>query len=218
MTQLPPEAHAQHMGILWMLHLSEQLPAGPAPRVAATFQRAGPEVAGELASAMGFGDPAPVLHRLQRGRHCYIARIEKRLVAYGWITFDREDIGELGLSVRLRPGEAYIWDCATLPAYRGQRLYPALLASILRELQRDGLQRAWIGMDADNLPSQTGAALAGFQPVIDILLAYTNSARTFLARGYPNMPEKQVQDAQYALFGDRTASSVTLPQDLSADA
>lgn len=203
-----PASDVQHMGLLCRLSLAKPLPACPAPRVSATFLRVESALVKELAPVMGFADPAPVLQRLNLGRHCYIARVAGQLAAYGWLTFDKEEIGELGLSVRLLPGEAYIWDCATLPAFRGQRLYPALLASILGELQRTGFQRVWIGMDADNLPSKTGAVLAGFQPVIDILLVREPHTRRFLVRGYPDVPSEYVQDAQYALFGDRNITSV----------
>lgn len=206
----PAEINAQHMGLLWMLSLAEPLPVGPTPRIAATFHIAGLEQAAELAAAMGFADPEPVLQRFEQGRCCAIARVAGQLAAYGWQTFDEEGIGELGLRMRLLPGEVYLWDCATLPAWRGQRLYPALLSYMLDVLQHDGFQRVWIGMDADNLPSQTGAALAGFQPIIDILLVREPHTRRFLARGYPDVPEEHVRDAQYALFGDRDASSLVV--------
>lgn len=203
-----PEDKTQHMGILCLLDLAQPLPAHPVARVPATFLRAEQAIAGELAAAMRLADATPVLQRLSLGRHCYIARVAGQLVAYGWLTFDKEEIGELGLSVRLLPGEAYIWDCATLPAFRGQRLYPALLFHMLAILQQTGFRRAWIGMDADNLPSQTGATLAGFQPVIDILLEREPDAPRFIARGYPSVAYEYVQDAQYALFGDRQTNSV----------
>jgi GNAT superfamily N-acetyltransferase len=207
----PFERDVQHMGLLCLLALDKPLPAGPAPRVPASFHRADDALAGELAGAMGFADPAPVLQRLHQGRQCYFARVAGQLVAYGWLTFDKEDIGELGLSVRLLPGEAYIWDCATLPALRGQRLYPALLGHMLSELQRTGFQRVWIGMDADNLPSRTGAVLAGFQPVIDILLVREPQTSYYQVRGYPGVADEDVQAAQYALFGDRHRQSVPVP-------
>ncbi len=207
------DMNAEHMGLLWLKRLDMPIFAGLAvSRVETTFLRADPELAGELAAAMGFADAEPVLHRLSLGRDCYIARVADQLVAYGWLTFDQEDIGELGLSIRLLPGEAYIWDCVTLLAFRGQRLYPALLFHMLSQLQQTGFQRAWIGMDADNLPSQTGAALAGFQPIIDILLACEPHTRRFFARGYPDVPDEYVQDAQYALFGDRDVSSLVVPE------
>ena len=205
------EPGAQHMGLFWSLRLDGPLPAAPVSRVPATFLRASSENADELAAAMGLDDPAPVLQRFQRGCHCYIARNADRLVAYGWITFDEELIGGLNLRVRLLPGEAYIWDCATLPAYRGQHLYPALLAHMQRELQSAGFRRIWIGMDADNRPSQLGIARAGFQHILDILQVRGEQThtRTLLTRPCPGISEQDVRAAQYALFGDERTDKVT---------
>jgi GNAT superfamily N-acetyltransferase len=202
MTQ-PAEADVLPQGTLWTLDLDQPLPPGPEPRVPVAFMRAGPEVAQELARAMDLDGPVPVLQRFDSGRHCYIGRIDGTLVTYGWVTFDEEDIGELGLSIRLKAGEAYIWNCATLPAHRGQRLYPALLSHIIRELHLQGLHRVWIGTDADNLPSQSGIALAGFQPVGDVVIRRgPTMLRTWL-RGRPGVPEQLVMDVRYALFGER---------------
>ncbi len=198
----PTETGAQHLGILWMLKLDRSLPTGPEPLVPATFMRVGPEIARELAQAMGLDEAAMVLQRFARGRHCYIARVEGKLVTYGWVTFDEEGIGEIGLRIRLKAGEAYIWDCATLPAYRGLRLYPALLVHILGELYAAGLQRVWIGTDADNLPSQSGVALVGFLPVADVMLTRVLALRRPWVRGRPGVPEQDVMDARYALLGD----------------
>ncbi|HLI70121.1 MAG TPA: GNAT family N-acetyltransferase [Ktedonobacteraceae bacterium] len=204
------EPDTQHVGLFWTLRLDGQLPPVTESGVPATFLHAGPELAGELAQAMGLADPVPILQRFQQGKRCHIARVADQLVTYGWITFDEEHIGELGLTVRLLPGEAYIWDCGTLPEYRGRHLYPALLAHMLRELQNDGFRRVWIGMDADNLPSQAGVARAGFQPIVDILLTHDGPTRTLLARGYPDVSTQDIQAAQYALFGQREASSITI--------
>ncbi len=152
---------------------------------------------------MEFDDPTAILQRFTRGCHGYIARIEGKLAAYGWVTFDEESIGELGLSIRLKTGDAYIWDCATLPAYRGQRLYPALLAHILSELQSSGLRRAWIGADTDNLSSQAGMALAGFSPAVDVIMTRVLTIRRLWVRGRPGVPEQVVADVRQALFGKR---------------
>jgi GNAT superfamily N-acetyltransferase len=202
MTQ-PTEADARPQGTLWMLDLDQPLPAGPVVRVPVEFMRAGPEAAQELAQAMDLEGPAVVLQRFDNGRHCYVGRIEGTLVTYGWVTFDEEDIGELGLSIRLKAGEAYIWNCATLPAYRGQRLYPALLAHIVRELHHQGLHRIWIGTDTDNLPSQSGMALAGFQPIGDIVISPILTMRRVWMRGRPGAPAQLVMDARHALLGER---------------
>lgn len=205
------ESDVQHMGLFWTLHLARPLPAAVIPHAPVTFRRIGSDVAEELASAMGLADPAPVFLRLRQGRHCSIGRSEGRLAVYGWITFDEEVIGGLDLRVRLLPGEAYIWDCATLPAYRGRHLYAALLTCMQRELQDAGFQRIWIGMDAGNLPSRAGVARAGFQHVVDIVQVRNTPARIFMARPAPGASQEDVQAARYALFGDREASSVTLP-------
>jgi GNAT superfamily N-acetyltransferase len=195
----PAETDAQPQGTFWMLNLAESLPVGPIPRVPATFMRIDPAAAQEPAQAMALDDLTGVLQRFARGCHCYGWRIEGKLVTYGWVTFDEEHIGELGLSFRLKTGEAYIWDCATLPAYRGLRLYPALLAHILCELHQAGLHRVWIGTDTDNLASQSGLALVGFQPVVDVII----TCALPLVRGRPGVPEQLVTDVQYALFGNR---------------
>jgi phospholipase/carboxylesterase len=197
----PAEPDVPPQGTLWMLDLGQPLPVGPVPQVPVVFMRAGPEVAQELAQAMDLDDQAMVLQRFDNGRHCYICRIEGRLAAYGWVTFDEEDIGELGLSIRLKAGEAYIWNCATLPAYRGQRLYPALLAHIIGELYHQGLRRVWIGTDTDNLPSQSGLALAGFQPIGDIVISHVLTMRRAWLRGRPGISERLVMDVRQALLG-----------------
>jgi ribosomal protein S18 acetylase RimI-like enzyme len=200
------------MGLFWSLRLDGPLPAAVEPGLSATFLRAGLEESADLAVAMGFDDVEPVVQRFERGCHCHIARVDGRLAGYGWITFGKERIGELGLSVHLLVGEAYIWDCATLAAYRGQRLYPALLSFMLCELRSAGYRRVWIGMDADNKSSQAGVARAGFQLIVALLQASHPPTRIFLIQGYPGISEQDVQDAQYALLGDRTASSLELAE------
>jgi ribosomal protein S18 acetylase RimI-like enzyme len=204
------EIDAQHIGTFWMLKFERPSPADLAQphyaslaRIPATFTRVGPEVAQELARVMELDDPAVILQRFAAGRHCYVARVAGQLVTYGWVTFDEENIGELGLSIRLKAGEAYIWDCATVPAFRGQRLYPALLTHILRALQAEGLQRVWIGTNRDNLASQIGIVAAGFQPVADFLIVNAPSKREVRLRGRTGVSKQDLEDVQHALSGNR---------------
>lgn len=199
----------QHVGTFWILDLDSPMPSGIVPRVPATFQRLGPETALQLAQSMGLDDPAEVYHRFATGRRCYAAFVEGRLAAYGWVSFDREEIGELGICIRLLPGEAYIWNCATLPAYRGQRLYPALLAYMISELHAEGLRRIWIGADADNVASQVGIAQAGFRPIADMVIACVIALRRPWLRGRPGVPEHLVMDARRAVFGDAAQAWMT---------
>ena len=196
---LASEAEPRHMGTFWTLPLSEVVPAAVAPRVPATFEQIGPEAAGALAQAMGLEDPAPALARFSTGRRCYIARVAGALVAYGWVSFEEEGIGELGLSLHLQPGEAYIWDCATLPPYRGQWLYPALLTHIIGTLRSEGLQRLWIGASHENVPSHKGMQRAGFQPVADLLLRN----HYLWIQGYPGVSPEVLEAMRRALFGKK---------------
>lgn len=201
------KAASAPVGTFWMLHLDEPLPDVGLPSVPAAFERVGPEAATLLAQAMGLTDAAPVLQRFARGRRCYIASVAGALASYGWVSFDEEVIGELGLRLRLAPGEAYIWDCATFPAYRGQRLYPALLGYTLRDLRAEGLCRVWIGADSDNLASQKGMFLAGFQPVADVFLPDDLSGAQPWVQAHPGAPEQVAREIRQMLSGAASEQS-----------
>ena len=195
------EPAPKHVGTLWLLDLGEPTLVAPVPRVNVQFQRASLESAPLLARAMGLGSPEEVIKRFNVGKHCYIGNVENVLVTYGWVTFDKEMIGELGLNIQLLPGEAYIWNCATLQDYRGLRLYPSLLWYIVGELRSQGVRRIWIGADADNLPSQVGMRLCGFQPIADFVLDYALALHSFWIRGHLGAPELLVEDARRATRG-----------------
>lgn len=184
---------------LWTLDLDQPLPSGPALQVPAVFTRAGAREEAVLAQAMGYADATVVMQRLERGRLGYIGYIAGTLASYGWVTFDTEAIGEVGLTIHLQSDEAYIWHCATLPNHRGQRLYSALLLHIAGDLQRMHLHRAWIGTDNANLPSQNGTMLAGFQPIVEVIAS--PGARVHHLRRWLTAPEQLVSAARSALLG-----------------
>jgi len=212
----------QHMGILWMMDLNDAatgLPDAVAPQVPALFEAAGLEQVGELAEVMRHEGPSTgeidrtiemvemLRQRFAAGKRCYVGRVEGGVVTYGWVTFDEEGIGELGLSIRMSLGEAYIWNCATLEGFRGLRLYPALVTYIVEELRRGGLRRLWIGTDADNFPSQSGLTLTSFRPVADVLMTVTPSERQLWMRGRPGVSEQVVAAARRLMFGDQESWS-----------
>ena len=207
----------QHLGTLWHMDLSEPSLIGPIPRVEVNFQRIDSEAAPELAQAMGLDSPDEVFKRFDAGKRCYIGNVDGVLATYGWVTFDKELIGELRLHIRLSPGEAYIWDCATLPEYRGLRLYPSLLWYIISELRAQGLKRIWIGADADNLPSQVGMRLCGFHPIADFVLDYALALHSFWIRGHPGASEQLVEDARRALLGGRHKAWLAALSSASSD-
>jgi GNAT superfamily N-acetyltransferase len=155
-------------GTLWAIEMAGQSPPLCTTRVAAAFAEVSASEVAELAAAMELPTPAPAHERLRAGRRAFALRVDGRLAAYGWMTRGKECVGELERTFHLRDDEAYIWDCATLPGWRGQGFYSALLSQILRQLGRESLLRIWIGASRLNQPSVRGIANAGFAPVVDV--------------------------------------------------
>lgn len=195
------ENDPRRAGTIWMLNLDEPVPA-ITPLVLPTFGRVTPDLAPALASTMGV-PASEVLKRFESGRRCYAARLGDEFASYGWVSFEEEHIGELNLRIKLLRGEAYIWDCATIPAFRRKRLYSALLSYIIRELHTEGFCRAWIGADMDNLPSQQGIARAGFHHVADLVMARVLALRQAWVQGRPGVPDHIVAAARRAFLNGR---------------
>jgi len=195
---------SRHVGIFWLFKLDELTSTSAfsvMPALPVTFRRIGPDSIRSLAGVMGMEDQTPIARRFEQGKRCYAGFHDDEIVTYGWVTFDEETIGELGLTARMRAGESYVWDCATPAVHRGKRLYPALLAHILTTLAAEGIRRAWLGTDADNIPSQKGVALVGFQPIIDVDFAPSPTGNTMWIRQRPGVSELDAMDAQRVLLG-----------------
>ncbi len=156
-----------------------------------------------MSAALGREALADFDRRLASGRRCYAAWVGEQLAAYGWVSFGEEHVGELNLRLRMLPGEAYIWDCVTLPDFRRNGLYSALLGYISAQLRREGLRRIWIGADLANLPSQRGIARAGFCHVADLLIERVLAMRLAWVQGRPGVPESLVAEARRVFLDDR---------------
>ncbi len=194
-------------GTLWVMDLAgTSVPARFSPRIAALFGEVQRESAGALAVAMGLPDPELILRRFAAGRRCFAAWVESQIAAYGWVSWAVECIGELEREFHMLPGEAYIWDCATLPPYRRQGLYSALLSYIAAELQREGVWRIWIGSSLANRPSIRGFARAGFHPVIQLLYVRLAPLTFLWIRRYPHTSDALVAAARQALIAPHERS------------
>jgi hypothetical protein len=209
------ESEARPVGVIWTLNLDEPTPM-ITPLVAATFRNAGRESITALATASAENSSAEIEERLERGRRCFTAWVGEALAAYGWVSFDEEFIGELGLRLRLLPGEAYIWNCVTLPRFRQNYLYSALLSYMLSELRGDPLCRAWIGADFDNIPSQRGIARAGFRRVAELMVVSVGTGRLAWIQGMPDAPESLVAEARRAFLDNREQVRLKEKSDLNA--
>jgi len=222
------ESDPRRAGTIWVLQLDQPAPV-VSPQLDASFCRVSTESVPELAVAMG-SDSSTVLKRFESGRRCYAAQIDDnsarnigeiqrnergKFVAYGWVSFNEEFIGELNLRIRLLSGEAYIWDCATLPEFRQKHLYSALLAYIVAELRADKFRRVWIGADLENTVSQRGISRAGFVHVADLIVARVLALRQVWVQGLPDIPENLVAEARRAFLNNRDQVWLTVPSSAS---
>ena len=121
------------------------------------------------------------------------------------------------MRIKLLPGEAYVWDCVTLPPFRGNYLYGALLVYILGELRTQDMCRVWIGPDLENIPLQRGMRRAGFHHVADLVIERVLAMRQVWVTGLPGVPHSIVAEARRAFLNDRdkvwlNARSLTLQE------
>ena len=155
-------------GTLWAWETGNGLPPLCPARVEAVFEEVGVAGINDLAVAMNLSTPEQIQQRLRSNRRCFSLRVAGQIIAYGWVTHGVEYVGELERQFQLRDEETYIWDCGTVPGWRGQRCYSALLSHIIYQLHEEGTPRIWIGASRQNRPSVQGFINAGFQWVLDL--------------------------------------------------
>ena len=111
--------------------------------------------------------PALVHERFTAGHRAYVARLDGRIVAWGWVAMRRARIGELDLEFDVPAGERYLWNFVTLPGFRGRGIYPALLEQVLRQESADA-ERFWIVYAPENHASAAGIRRAGFRAAAEL--------------------------------------------------
>lgn len=126
--------------------------------------------------------------RVRGGRLGFVAESTERpgiILSYGWVAQSGDSVNDLDFNLQMPPGEAWIYDCATIPMARGRRLYPAILRAMQSELANRGFAHGWIGTAPANWPSQRGIAHASFQKFADI----DWSGAGTVIYGAPGIPE-----------------------------
>jgi hypothetical protein len=151
-----------------------------------------------LVAAMG-DEGALVAPRLERGCRCFVRPRPEAVAAYAWLSTGAEWIGELGLELRLRPGEAYVWNCVTLPAHRRRGHFRALLLHVTAEMRRESLARLWIGSAGGG--GEAALAGAGFSPVLRIRGLDLPGLRWLCVRGAAGADPALVTAARESLGG-----------------
>ena len=158
-----PELWGVEHGVMWAL----DLPAGPPPdaRPDVRIAEVGAGDDRALAAAKDVAE-AEVADRRRRGCRVIAAWSGGELASYCWLSTRRQHVGELARVLVLAEGETYVWDCATLPRFRGRGLYTHLLRTIVATLAAEGQRRLWIGTAETNEASLRAFASAGFRPAI----------------------------------------------------
>ncbi len=102
-----------------------------------------PDAAGGLIAAMA-SDGVLAGHRFVRGCRAFAALSGGEVAAYGWVSSSAEWIGEIRVELTPEVGEAYVWNCLTLPAHRRRGMFRAVLVRISSILREEGVARLWI--------------------------------------------------------------------------
>ena len=189
-------------GTLWVFKTDNDLPPICPARVEFEFEEVGPAAIEALTVAMDLPTSEPLQQRFQANRRCFSLNVAGQIACYGWVTHGAEHVGELERQFRLRHNEAYIWDCATVPAWRGQRCYSALLNQIIYRLHQEGVARIWIGASRQNQPSIQGIANAGFQQIIDLTYRRFYHLTLLWFQEVPTAPPPLVSAAYCILLDD----------------
>lgn len=120
--------------------------------------------------------------RIASGHRACVALVHETPAGWGWSAAREARIGELGLVLRMPPGNRYLWSFETVPERRGQGIYPLLLQYILRWEVAEA-ERFWIGHEPGNAASARGILRAGFEHLGDILLLPDSEMRLVAASG-----------------------------------
>lgn len=146
--------------------------------------------------------PDAIARRFDGGRQCFTAQVNGDIAAYGWITHGPEYVSEFDRQLQVEEGEAYVWDCSTLPVYRQKRLFITLLAYISERLRGEGVQRLWIiGLNGAQAINR-GVAAAGFKPVMRLAFIRLSGMNVLMLNPHKNASTQQRRDARRLLRGE----------------
>lgn len=117
-----------------------------------------------LLSLLGNTPVEEVTKRLANDHLAFVAYIQNKPAAFGWMARGKAIIGELNHSLILPMQHRYLWNFRTLADYRGLGIYPALLQHIVR-YEGYRAKQFWIIHAPENTSSLKGITKAGFHYV-----------------------------------------------------
>jgi GNAT superfamily N-acetyltransferase len=102
---------------------------------------------------------------LQSGKHCWVLRSDTVIVSSCWAATDFAEIPYLDLRIRLAPGQVYLFDTYTAPAYRGRSHASLLVAGLTQSCLQQGARTVISAVLPENRGGMALFGHLGFQPV-----------------------------------------------------
>ncbi|MCI0711686.1 MAG: hypothetical protein L0154_16135 [Chloroflexi bacterium] len=196
-------------GTLWMADLKElRTGSSVLPRIPVTFAQVKADRVGQLiatASQMDPITPTALKRRLESGSGCYGAWVGETLVSYSWLTCGPEWVGEFERELQIPAGDAYVWDCATLPDYRRMGLFSGLLAFMVGELLHEELEHLWIISVLSAPAISRGIRATGFTCVASLMYLRVFNRCGLLMRRTPDATAGHFSTAQQVFAGGHEA-------------
>ena len=163
-----PRYLGQTRGSIHAYRLDGSAPIPPLPVADMRLALLTAEYTAALTTAMAV-PKAEVQRRLDAGGIAALALLSDNTIAgYGWVSFDAARVYELRVEIWLPRQHAYIWDCETLPPYRGRHIFPALLRYLLEELRHRQISQVWAAVAPGNNASLHSFARASFRLVAEM--------------------------------------------------
>lgn len=201
-------------GTLWMADLKAlRSRTSFSSRVPATFAQVQAERMGQVLAAVSQMDPitpGALRRRLDSGSRCYGAWLGESVVSYGWLTFGPEWVGEFERELQIPAGDAYVWDCATLPDYRRMGLFSGLLAFMVSDLLHEELEHLWIISVISAPAIARSLRAAGFQPVANLTYLRVFNLCSLLMRPASDTASEHFAAARQVFAGGNEVAYGTL--------
>ncbi|MGB7347546.1 MAG: GNAT family N-acetyltransferase [Pirellulaceae bacterium] len=103
---------------------------------------------------------------------CFAAFHSDSLAGFAWVAFgdipgdmNHDGKPETGLSIQLADNAAFVFQVLVLPAYRGHRLYAAIMSQMADHLRKDGIQMLVLTTEGSNQQALKAVDRMGFQNV-----------------------------------------------------
>lgn len=100
--------------------------------------------------------------RLRRGHVCFAAWAGGEFAHHCWLGFGPWTLGDIGITIELSAVEAYLYDAYTVPRFRGNGIYPAVVAVLLAFAGSQGHRVVYARANKHNMDAIGSLGRVGF--------------------------------------------------------